>query len=157
MRKAIIDSLEKDKRATVGGFVDDYFDRLGQSYYCLVPRGASSWTNHLYESFFAGCVPVILSDDFELPFQSFINWESMSLKVNESMIVDGKGVELVDSLEKNVRTKSTEIYAQKTMMAEARCWFDYHDIQGAAECSPYLGLLKELEARKSKTLGKDEL
>ena len=33
----------------------------GASHFCLVPMGTSSWTNHLYESFFAGCIPVILS------------------------------------------------------------------------------------------------
>ena len=47
----------------------DFFDRMGRSHFCLVPRGSSAWTIHLYESFFFGCVPVILSDDFEMPFQ----------------------------------------------------------------------------------------
>lgn len=28
-----------------------------------------AWTIHLYEAFFFGCVPVILSDDLTVPFQ----------------------------------------------------------------------------------------
>ena len=35
---------------------------MGDSLFCLVPGGTSPWTNHLYESFFAGCIPVIISD-----------------------------------------------------------------------------------------------
>ena len=42
------------------GFLGDWFSQ-GASHFCLVPMGTSSWTNHLYESFFAGCIPVILS------------------------------------------------------------------------------------------------
>ena len=46
----------------VGGFVDDYLDRKGDAIFCLVPAGTSPWTNLLYESAYAGCIPVILSD-----------------------------------------------------------------------------------------------
>ncbi|CAE8585336.1 unnamed protein product, partial [Polarella glacialis] len=49
----------------IGGFVGDYLERKGDSHFCLVPAGTSPWTNHLYESFHAGCVPVILSDEYE--------------------------------------------------------------------------------------------
>ncbi|CAE7874570.1 CNNM3, partial [Symbiodinium microadriaticum] len=44
----------------IGGFVSDYLERKGDSHFCLVPAGTSPWTNHLYESFYAGCIPVIL-------------------------------------------------------------------------------------------------
>merc|ERR1711963_782030 len=47
----------------IGGFVSDYLERKGNSHFCLVPAGTSPWTNHLYESFYTGCVPVILSDE----------------------------------------------------------------------------------------------
>ncbi|CAD7968274.1 unnamed protein product [Amoebophrya sp. A25] len=36
--------------------------------YCLAPKGLTSYTSRLYESFFAGCIPVLLSDDLEAPF-----------------------------------------------------------------------------------------
>merc|ERR1719191_804717 len=65
---------------SIGGVTEDYFDIMGSSHFCLVPEGTSSWTNHLYESFFAGCIPVILSDRFVLPFQEFIEWQDLSIR-----------------------------------------------------------------------------
>ncbi|CAE7451306.1 IRX7 [Symbiodinium sp. CCMP2592] len=73
----VFDGLEG---VSVGGFTDDYFERMGASHFCLVPMGTSSWTNHLYEAFFAGCIPVILSDGFKVPFESFLDWPSFSVK-----------------------------------------------------------------------------
>eukprot|EP00392_Amoebophrya_sp_AT5.2_P010030 g10061.t1 len=67
-------------RVSVGGFTDDFFERMGASHFCLVPHGNTSWTNHLYNSFFAGCVPVILSDNMEVPFEDFLDWKKFSFK-----------------------------------------------------------------------------
>ena len=61
--------LQGKEGVSVGGFVEDYFELKGRSRFCLVPGGTSPWTNHLYESFFAGCIPVILSDEYEVAFQ----------------------------------------------------------------------------------------
>merc|ERR1711971_199591 len=64
---------------SIGGFIEDYFDVMGSSHFCIIPEGTSSWTNHLYESFFAGCIPLILSDRFVLPFQDLIQWDTLSI------------------------------------------------------------------------------
>ena len=62
---------------------------MGSSHFCLVPMGTSSWTNHLYEAFFAGCIPVILSDSYEVPFQTALPWEEMSIKWPMDEVRDG--------------------------------------------------------------------
>merc|ERR1711879_807221 len=80
VRGKIIDLFTGVHGVSVGGFVEGYFERMGLSHFCLVPMGTSSWTNHLYEAFFAGCIPVILSDDFEVPFADLIDWPSLSVK-----------------------------------------------------------------------------
>ena len=53
--------------------------------YCLCPRGITPWTVCLYQSLVAGCIPIVLSDSFELPFQWALPWEKFSLRVPESM------------------------------------------------------------------------
>ncbi len=40
------------------------------SRFCFVPRGKSAWSSRLFRILFGKCVPVILNDDYELPFIS---------------------------------------------------------------------------------------
>ena len=75
-------------KVDIGGFVGDYPERKGDSHFCLVPAGTSPWTNHLYESFYAGCIPVILSDEYELAFMNDLPWEKFSIKWPESLVCD---------------------------------------------------------------------
>ncbi|XP_062218604.1 probable glucuronosyltransferase Os03g0107900 isoform X2 [Phragmites australis] len=73
----------------------DYFKHLRNAKFCLAPRGESSWTLRFYESFFVECVPVILSDEVELPFQNVIDYSKISIKWPSSRI----GPELLGYLE----------------------------------------------------------
>lgn len=68
--------------AKVGGMVGIAgFARLNgrDCKYCLCPKGLSAYTSRLYESFFSGCIPVLLSDDFEPPFPREIVWDRAAL------------------------------------------------------------------------------
>ncbi|KAI5084038.1 hypothetical protein GOP47_0000207 [Adiantum capillus-veneris] len=73
----------------------EYFEHLRNAKFCLAPRGESSWTLRFYESFFVECVPVILSDEMELPFQNVIDYREFSIKWPSSRI----SKELLDYLE----------------------------------------------------------
>ncbi|MCO5550929.1 hypothetical protein L7F22_004423 [Adiantum nelumboides] len=72
----------------------EYFEHLRNAKFCLAPRGESSWTLRFYESFFVECVPVILSDEMELPFQNVIDYREFSIKWPSSRISE----ELLDYL-----------------------------------------------------------
>ncbi|XP_039015705.1 probable beta-1,4-xylosyltransferase IRX10 isoform X2 [Hibiscus syriacus] len=72
----------------------EYFQHLGNAKFCLAPRGESSWTLRFFEAFFVECVPVILSDQVELPFQNVIDYTQISIKWPSSLI----GPELLDYL-----------------------------------------------------------
>ncbi|CAD7942517.1 unnamed protein product [Amoebophrya sp. A120] len=42
----------------------------GSSVFCFIPRGISGYTSRFVRALFAGCVPVLLSDLYEVPFWS---------------------------------------------------------------------------------------
>eukprot|EP00392_Amoebophrya_sp_AT5.2_P006356 g6368.t1 len=48
----------------------DYAKIITDCKYCLAPKGLTSYTSRLYESFFGGCIPVILSNDLQAPFDA---------------------------------------------------------------------------------------
>ena len=58
----------------------DYFDLLGSSRFCLIPRGQSAWTRRTFEAFLSGCIPVLLSDHVALPFERFVDYSKMTVK-----------------------------------------------------------------------------
>jgi len=127
---------------SIGGFINDYFEVMGSSHFCLVPEGTSSWTNHLYESFFAGCIPFILSDRFVLPFQDVIEWPKLSIRWPQDSVDDTMYLYLLDL----VSNRRSLVEDMKSRVDAAACWFDFYSVD--ASCSPYRGVLHDLERRK---------
>jgi len=124
----------------VGGFVNDYFTRKGDSHFCLVPGGLSPWTNHLYESFFAGCIPVIISDEYQVAFDD-LPWENFSIKFPEKHV----GPSLYKYLEWLVLNDPDSVRAMKFNLERHACWFDYYSED--PDCSPYLRTMRFLEKK----------
>ncbi|KAF4749216.1 hypothetical protein FOZ62_024275, partial [Perkinsus olseni] len=140
VRNALVSELSQYPDVSVGGFIGNYLEIKGRSRFCIAPAGTSPWTNHLYESFFAGCVPVILSDDFILPFTAFLDWSQLSIRWPEERLA-----ELYPFL------KSIPDETVATLMHNvnaAACWFDWWS--DADECSPYIAIANELEDRASR-------
>eukprot|EP00971_Amphidinium_carterae_P166385 3297442-Amphidinium_carterae.1 len=46
---------------------------MGNSRFCLVPRGRAAWSVRFFESLLAGCVPVLLSDHYDPPFDALFD------------------------------------------------------------------------------------
>lgn len=63
-----------------------YCEILGSSMYSLCPRGYGTSSIRLYESIYAGCVPVIISDNYVPPFN--VDWYRCALLVKESKVSD---------------------------------------------------------------------
>lgn len=140
VRGAIMESFSDRHDCSVGGFTDGYFEIMGASHFCLVPMGTSSWTNHLYEAFFAGCIPVILSDNFGIPFRDAIPWQDISVKWPMHKVAEGLYEHLAQmSLEKIKRMKAG--------VDEHACAFDFHR-QLSQDCSPYHYVIRELERKR---------
>eukprot|EP00929_Paragymnodinium_shiwhaense_P109023 TRINITY_DN75389_c0_g1_i1.p1 TRINITY_DN75389_c0_g1~~TRINITY_DN75389_c0_g1_i1.p1 ORF type:complete len:571 (-),score=99.80 TRINITY_DN75389_c0_g1_i1:26-1738(-) len=129
---------------SLGGPVTGYTEVLGNSQFCLCPKGASSYTSRVFEALFAGCIPVILSDEVRLPFADLVDWSQFSIrwpmaKADESLY------EYLSNLLANDRPRVLRMQAK---VADVRCWFDYFNSeQDPRECSPHAAVLHNLGQR----------
>lgn len=128
---------------SVGGFVENYFEIMGNSHFCLIPEGTSSWTNHLYTSFFWGCIPIILSDKFVLPFQNHIDWPSMTVRWPQNVT----GPELYAYVQDFVVNRFDQLEQIKKKIDAHQCWFRWYDVDTVWKCSPYKAILQDLWLR----------
>ncbi|XP_037423195.1 probable glucuronosyltransferase Os03g0107900 [Triticum dicoccoides] len=116
----------------------DYFKHLRNAKFCLAPRGESSWTLRFYESFFVECVPVLLSDEVELPFQNVIDYTEISIKWPSSKI----GPELFQYLESIPEERIEEMIARGR---EVRCMWVY--AVDTEPCSAMTAIMWELQRK----------
>lgn len=70
--------------ATAGVVDSAYYDLLNESLFAIVPRGDTHFSYRLLEALSFGCIPIILSDGWVLPFDRTIPWRQMSLHVPEA-------------------------------------------------------------------------
>ena len=62
---------------------DCYRKELTRSTFCLCPRGWSPWTLRAYQAMMVGCIPVIIADEIELPYENSLDWTKLSVKIAE--------------------------------------------------------------------------
>lgn len=63
---------------------DCYRKELRRSTFCLCPRGWSPWTLRAYQAMMVGCIPVIIADEIELPYENALDWTKLSVKIAEA-------------------------------------------------------------------------
>lgn len=68
---------------------EDYLCAMSASTFCLAPRGNAAWSPRLDEALHAGCIPVILADSYEPPFSRMLDYNTFSITLSESQVVDG--------------------------------------------------------------------
>ena len=61
----------------------DWFVEMKRSIFCLSPLGFAKWTIRNFESVLAGCIPVIIADNLDLPAKSYVRWSTFSVVVRE--------------------------------------------------------------------------
>ncbi|XP_059630564.1 probable glycosyltransferase At5g25310 [Cornus florida] len=116
----------------------EYFQHLRNAKFCLAPRGESSWTLRFYESFFVECVPVIISDHAELPFQNVIEYTQISIKWPWNRI----GPQLLEYLES---IPDEDIERMIAHGRQVRCLWVY--APESEPCSAFNGIMWELQRK----------
>lgn len=57
---------------------------MRKSIFCLSPAGDTPSSARLFDAIVSGCIPVIISDELELPFEGIIDYRKMALFVSSS-------------------------------------------------------------------------
>lgn len=101
--------LTKDMEIIPSTDKNSYLNLLFNSRFSLLPRG-NGWAlsyRHI-EAMNAGSIPIIISDNYELPFSELIDWNSCSIRIKENELdnlleIIKKNLDREDELRKNVR------------------------------------------------------
>jgi hypothetical protein len=72
--------------ATTGAKDSGYAELMRRSVFAFVPRGDSLFSYRLAEALAFGCIPVVLSDGWMLPFDRQIPWAAAAVIVPENLI-----------------------------------------------------------------------
>lgn len=72
--------------ATTGRADQSYRHIMENADFAFIPRGDALFSYRLLEAMSFGCIPIILSDNWILPFDRVIDWSSLSLRPREDEI-----------------------------------------------------------------------
>lgn len=80
------------------GAKDKLIHLMRQARFCMVPRGDNPGSKRFYSAILSGCIPVVLSDAFVLPFASQIDWANTVIRIPEQHVLDNANLGIVHLL-----------------------------------------------------------
>ncbi|XP_011087960.1 probable glycosyltransferase At5g20260 [Sesamum indicum] len=87
--------------------------KLSMAKFCICPVGSRATSNRIIMAIRYGCVPVILADYFELPFNDVLDWLKFSVVLSEEDVYDLKYILRGKAGEEYSRLHSNLIKVQK--------------------------------------------
>ena len=72
-------AMEGAKTLCTNSYEEDFL----KSQFILAPRGTNLYSMRAFEAMSMGVIPIIISDDWVLPFEDVINWSQVSVRLSE--------------------------------------------------------------------------
>ncbi|XP_052623513.1 probable glycosyltransferase At3g07620 isoform X2 [Lactuca sativa] len=69
-----------------------YLDTMKRTRFCICPSGFEVASPRIVEAIYAECVPVLISQNYVLPFSDVLNWDAFSVQVSLSEIPNLKKI-----------------------------------------------------------------
>ena len=115
MRERLVRAWENDTEIFVhsGRLKTPYADELLGSKFCLHVKGFEVNTARIADSLYYGCVPVIISNYYDLPFSDILNWKSFSIIVTTVDIPLLKEILKAISADEYLRLQSNVLKVRK--------------------------------------------
>ncbi|ELU17436.1 hypothetical protein CAPTEDRAFT_228334 [Capitella teleta] len=106
-------STDIDFRIFMGHLTDERYQHyLKTSKFCLILRGNEAWSPCLMDAIWFGCVPVIISDYYDLPLHGMLDWNQFAVVIRESKVKSLKEILLAVSPQKltSMQEKLKQVY-----------------------------------------------